>query len=122
MKTEPLFCSFRYALSGLVYVVRSQRNAKIHLVIALGVMLTGAVLKLSRLEFAILVLTVGSVFAAEIANTVVETLVDLVSPERNELARVTKDAAAAAVFCLASMSIGIGLLLLGPPAYERLFG
>jgi len=103
-------------------VVRSQRNAKIHLVIAVSIALVGAFLDLSLLDWAILALTIGVVFAAEIGNTVVEAIVDLVSPEYNDLAKVAKDAAAAAVLCLAAISIAVGLLVLGQPLYDRLFG
>ena len=122
MKTKSLYHSFRCALAGLVYVLRTQRNAKIHLVIAVTVVLMAAFLDLSLLDLAILVLTIGVVFAAEIGNTVVEAIVDLVSPEYDDLAKVAKDAAAAAVLCLATISIAVGLLVLGQPLYERLFG
>ncbi len=122
MKTKSLYHSFRCALAGLVYVLRTQRNAKIHLVIAVTVVLMAAFLDLSRLDLAILVLTIGVVFAAEIGNTVVEAIVDLVSPEYDDVAKVAKDAAAAAVLCLATISITVGLLVLGQPLYERLFG
>ncbi len=122
MKTKSLCHSFRCALAGLVYVLRTQRNAKIHLVIAVTVVLIAAFLDLSLLDWAILVLTIGVVFAAEIGNTVVEAIVDLVSPEDNHLAKVAKDAAAAAVLCLAAISIAVGLLVLGQPLYDRLFG
>ncbi len=122
MKTKSLYHSFRCALAGLVYVLRTQRNAKIHLVIAATVVLMAAFLGLSLLDLAILVLTIGVVFAAEIGNTVVEAIVDLVSPEYDDVAKVAKDAAAAAVLCLATISIAVGLLVLGQPLYERLFG
>ena len=122
MKTKSLCQSFRCALAGLVYVLRTQRNARIHLVIAVTVVLMAAFLDRSLLDLAILVLTIGVVFAAEIGNTVVEAIVDLVSPEYDDLAKVAKDAAAAAVLCLATISIAVGLLVLGQPLYERLFG
>lgn len=115
MKTRSLWHSFACAFSGLRDVVRGGRNAKIHIVIALVVIATGLWLKISRTDWAILLLTIGAVFAAEAANTALESVVDLVSPDHHELARRAKDCAAAAVLMLAIMAVAVGLLILGPP-------
>jgi len=100
------------------YVIRTQRNAKIHLAITLAVIVLGLFLKLTAIQWAVLVVTIGLVLFAEMLNTVIESLVDLVSPDYHPLAKIAKDAAAGAVFILAIMAVIVGLLILGPPLWE----
>lgn len=114
MKTSSLWHSFRCGFVGLWDVFRSGRNAKIHAVVAGAVIVTGFCLPLSRTDWAILTLMIGAVIAAEAANTAIEILVDLVSPEYHEFARRSKDAAAGAVLALAITAIAVGGLILGP--------
>ena len=123
MRTRSLWHSFQCALAGLWYAVRSGRNVRIQIVIAVVVVSLAAFLKLTLSDWAILALTIGMVIAAEMGNTVVETIIDLVSPEYHELAKVAKDVVAGAVLCLALASVAVGLLILGPPlAAAWLFG
>lgn len=111
--------SFTCAFSGLGYVLRTQQNARIQVAVAVSVGVVAGFSKITLTEWAILVSTVGAVFAAEICNTVVETVIDLVSPEYQRSAKVAKDAAAGAVLLLAMLSVVIGILILGPPLYEH---
>jgi len=113
--------SFQDAVAGLLYVVRTQRNAQIHLTIALVVVLLGVWLRLPLLHWAVLVLTMGFVLVGEMLNTVAETLVDLVSPGYHPLAKIAKDIAAGAVLLTALVSVVVGFLILGPPLWQRLF-
>ncbi len=112
--------SFRYAFSGLWYVIRTQRNAWIHALASLLVLALGLWLRLSTQEWAMIVLAVGLVWMAEFVNTALEAVVDLASPEHHQLAKVSKDVGATAVLIAALVSIIIGLLILGPPLYDRL--
>ncbi len=117
--------SFRYAFAGWWYMLRTQRNAWIHAVISTAVFALGLWLGLGRLEWAILVLTVGLVWMTEFVNTALEALVDLASPDLHPLAKVGKDVAAAAVLVGAGTAVLVGLLVLGPPLWARvsvLFG
>lgn len=111
--------SFRYAFAGIGYVIRTQPNAWIHAVISLGVIILGAWLDLARIEWALIVLAMGVVWAAEIMNSAIEAVVDLVSPEPHPLAKVAKDCAAGAVFVTAIMAVVVGLLVLGPPLWAK---
>jgi|GEM_PF-259760 len=113
-ESEGLLHSFRYAFAGLWYALRTQRNLRIHLTAAFLVILMGALLGVSPVEWAILALTIGAVIAAELFNTVIEALVNLVSPEWHPLARVAKDVAAAAVLCLAFVAVAVGLAIFIP--------
>jgi diacylglycerol kinase len=80
----------------------------------------GLWLGLGRLEWAIIVLTVGLVWMAEFVNTALEAVVDLASPDLHPLAKVGKDVAAAAVLVGACTAVVVGLLVLGPPLWARL--
>ena len=122
MRSRNLLESFRYAFAGLAYALRTQRNTRIHLTIAAGAVALGLWLGLSLTQWAVLVLTIGSVLVSEMLNTVAETLVDLVSPGYHPLAKVVKDVTAGAVLLTALISIIVGLLILGPPLWARLFG
>ncbi len=120
MKARSFWHSMRCALSGMRYLWRSGRNLKIEMLIAVAVVIVGLCLPLSRSDWAIMVLTIGAVFAAEAANTSIEAAVDLTSPDYHDLAKLAKDVAAGAVLILAIAAIFIGLLVLGPPLLERL--
>lgn len=113
-ESEGLLHSFRYAFAGLWYALRTQRNLRIHLSAAIIVVLLGALLGLSSVEWALLALTIGAVVVSELFNTVIEALVNLVSPERHPLAKVAKDVAAAAVLCMAIMAVAVGLAVFVP--------
>jgi diacylglycerol kinase len=101
-------------------MLRTQRNAWIHAVVSTAVFVLGLWLGLGRLEWAILVLTVGLVWMAEFVNTALEAVVDLASPDLHPLAKVGKDVAAAAVLVGACTAVVVGLLVLGPPLWGRL--
>jgi diacylglycerol kinase len=101
-------------------MLRTQRNAWIHAVISTAVFVLGLWLGLGRLEWAIIVLTVGLVWMAEFVNTALEAVVDLASPDLHPLAKVGKDVAAAAVLVGACTAVVVGLLVLGPPLWARL--
>ena len=112
--------AFRYAFHGWFYVLRTQRNAWIHTVVALVVLILGIWLWLPARDWAVLVLTIAMVFAAEFINTAIEAVVDLASPEIHPLAKVGKDVGAAAVLVAAIASVLVGLLILGPPLWLKL--
>jgi len=120
MHSPNLRSSFRYAFAGLWYAWRTQRNTRIHLTVAGAVVALGIWLRLSPMEWALLVLTIGFVLVGEMLNTVAETLVDLVSPDYHPLAKVVKDVAAGAVLLTAIISVICGLLILGPPLWRRM--
>lgn len=112
--------SFQHAFAGLWYAVRTQRNARIHVSIAIIVVVLGLVLELGTSQWAILVLTIGFVVACELLNTVVEVVIDLVTEEYHPLAKQAKDLAAAAVLTSAIIAVAVGVLVLGPPLLTRL--
>lgn len=113
--------SFRYAFAGWWFVIRTQRNAWIHAVVSVAVLLVSTWLKLAARDWAIIVFAIAMVWTAEFINTALEAVVDLAShQEHHELARVGKDVGAAAVLIASLASALIGLLILGPPLWEKL--
>ena len=122
MRSRNIFESFRFAFSGLWYALRTQRNTRIHLTITAAVVVLGLFLGLSYVQWAVVTLTIGFVLVSEMLNTVAETLVDLISPGYHPLAKIVKDVTAGAVLLAAIVSIVVGLLVLGPPLWERFFG
>lgn len=122
MRSRNILESFRFAFVGLWYALRTQRNTRVHLAIAAVVVVLGLCLNLSYVQWAVLTLTIGFVLVSEMLNTVAETLVDLISPGYHPLAKVVKDVTAGAVLLTAIVSVVVGLLVLGPPLWKRLFG
>lgn len=104
---DGFWSSARHAWNGLVHTVVHQPNMKVHVVSAILVSLVGSGLPLGLAEKVTLIFCVLLVFFAEILNSALETLVDLATQELDEKARVTKDAAAAAVLVL---SIGAAVI------------
>ncbi len=117
--------SFVYAWSGLVYAIRTQRNARVHAAIGTVAIVLGIVLRISPVEFAIVFVAITGVFIAEMFNTVAEACVDLATSEYHPLARIAKDVAAGAVLLNAMLSVAIGVFVYVPhlwPLLLRLIG
>ena len=106
--------SFRYAFRGIARVFHTQRNMQIHVIIALLVIVAGIWFQLRIAEWLFIVLAMGFVFSAEIFNSAVEELVNLVSPGYNEKAGRVKDMAAGAVLIAAITAAIIGLFIFVP--------
>lgn len=109
-----------HAIRGWMYVLKTQHNAWIHSLVATIVILLGFWLETPARDWAVLVLTIAMVFTAEFVNTAIEAVVDLASPEKHPLAKVGKDVGAGAVLVAALSAVLIGLLILGPPLFEKL--
>jgi diacylglycerol kinase (ATP) len=113
--------SFRHAFAGWWFVIRTQRNAWIHAVVSISVMIISFWLNLSTRDWAIIVVAIAIVWTAELLNTALEAVVDLASPQQHYLAKVGKDVGAAAVLIAATAAALIGFLILGPPLWQRIF-
>ena len=115
LSVRGLIASFGYAGAGIGYLLRSQRNARIHLVLAVAAILLALWLKISTVEWAVLGLTIGLVFLAEAFNTAIESTIDLLSPDVHPLAKIAKDTAAAGVLLAAVTALVVGAFLFLPP-------
>jgi diacylglycerol kinase (ATP) len=112
--------SFSHAFAGMEYVLKTQKNAYIHTIATISVILMALWLEISAVPFAVLILTIGTVWTAEFINTSLEAVVDLASPEKHPLAKVGKDVGAAAVLIAAISSVIIGIIILGPAFLSKL--
>ena len=111
-----LFVSFGYAWAGMAYAFRTQRNFKIHTLVASVALGLAAYLRLPPVEVAVIGLTVGAVMAMELINTAIESVVDLtVQQTYHELAKIAKDCAAGAVLISAIVALVVAASLLLPP-------
>jgi diacylglycerol kinase len=115
-----LLRSFRFAFRGLGQVLARERNARIHLAAGVVALAASIWLGLSRAELALVVLAIALVLAAEVFNTVVERVLDLLHPGHSERVRAIKDMSAAAVLVTALGALATALLLLLPHLIDRL--
>lgn len=111
---KKLIRSFGYAFKGVAYATTSQLNFRIHLVATAVALLLGWFLHISTGEWQWVMLCITIVLVTEIFNTMIETLVDLVSPGYNEKAGRIKDMAAGAVVIAAAFAIITGIIIFLP--------
>ncbi len=114
--------SFKYAGSGLLHALRREKNFRRQLVFGLFVIILALLLNFSRTEWLVLLLTICLVLTAELLNTVIELLVDLVTEEKFlPKAKLTKDVSAAFVLLISIFSLVLGMLLFIPHLLKLIF-
>lgn len=113
-KNRTFIDSFRYAFEGVRTVFQEERNMRSHTLSTLGVIIMSLFLPLSLYEWLWILLVCFLVFVMEIWNTVVENIVDFISPGRHPLAKKIKDMAAAAVLLTSFFSLLVGAMILVP--------
>ena len=107
--------SFKYAFSGISYVLKTSRNFKIQLIFAVTSLMIGFLLQISQRNYVILIATIMSVLILEILNTSIESLVDLVvKKEFSSLAKISKDTSAGAVLLASINSVIIAVYIFVP--------
>lgn len=106
--------SFKYAIEGIIYAFKYEQNITIHFIATILVILFSIILKISLLEWIIIILMIGLVIATELINTSIEAIVDLSTNEITSLAKIAKDTAAAAVLVFAITSIIIAGIIFIP--------
>jgi diacylglycerol kinase len=106
--------SFKYAFQGLHTALKNEPNFRVHIVIAILTLTAGCLLGLTSIEWLFLTFTIFYVLTFELLNTVLEAMVDLVSPEITPSAKIAKDVSAACVLLGAFMAIVVGVTLFLP--------
>lgn len=106
--------SFSYAFQGIKTAFKNEPNLRIHTLFAIAAIGTGAFLGISKVEWLVLVFTIFYVISLELLNTVLEAIVDLVSPEIRGAAKIAKDVSAAMVLLAAIFSVVVGAILFLP--------
>ena len=112
--------SFRYAFEGFIYVIRTQKNAWVHLTATISTVLIAWWLGIDKVGWLAILLVIGLVWMAEFMNTALEIIVDLASPEKHPLAKIGKDVGAASVLIAAFLAVIIGFIVLWQPLVDKL--
>lgn len=113
--------SLGFAIAGVRHAFRSQRNFRIHSVIAGVVVIAGFALRISRVEWAVIVVLIALVIGLELLNTAIESLVDVASSTFHPLAKIAKDTAAGAILLVALGSAAAGLIIFLPRLWRLFF-
>lgn len=108
------FNSFGYAIKGIIAAIKTEQNLLIDLFFAIIVIVLGILLKISLIEFCILILSIGLVISFELINTAIEYTVDMAMPEIHPYAKISKDVASGAVLFSAICSLAVGLIIFLP--------
>lgn len=115
MGSRSLLWSFNYAIQGIVYTLRTQRNMRLHVAAALATLIAALILHVDRIGLVAVLFAVALVFVTELANTALEAAVDLATDTFDPLAKTAKDVAAGAVLVAAVNAVVVGFLVLFEP-------
>ncbi len=121
MKTRSFLESLNYAIEGIAYTISTQRNMKIHIVIGLFVILFSWYLHITKVELSIIFIVISLVFVAELLNTSIEILLDMIEDKYNKNVKHVKDIQAGAVLIFSIFSVIVGFLIFWPYAHKILF-
>ena len=114
--------SFSYSIDGLKYAYKNEQSMLIHILVTIFVLSLNTILtlmdKIGKEVWWVSLIVIGMVLAAELINTAIEAVVDMVTTEYNPLAKVAKDCGSAATFVLAMMAAAIGIVIYGPIVLE----
>lgn len=111
---KKLASSFRFAIEGLVHALKYNQNLRIHFAAGFIVVIASIIFRVNAFEMGILGVMILLVICAEMINTAIEEMVDLISREHHEQAKVAKDVAAGMVFLTAAGSVIVGILVFTP--------
>lgn len=114
MKSKKIMDHFQYAIEGIQSTWKSEGNMKFHVVVMCLVLLGGVFFQISLMEWMLCFLCFGTVLGAELLNTAIEATIDLVMPEKHELAKKAKDSAAGGVLVVAIFAFLIGCIIFLP--------
>jgi diacylglycerol kinase (ATP) len=106
-----LIDSFNYAIEGLIHVLRTHRNMRIHFAVAIGVLVAAVWIGVNRFELIALILAIAFVFIAEMINSAIEQAIDVATTSFDPLAKLAKDIAAGAVLIAAVTAVAVGYLV-----------
>ena len=113
-KKRTFIDSLKDCLNGLSFIMLSEHNFKREILLAVITLLASYFLKVTKIEFMIILIVIALVIVSEIFNTAIEKVVDLYTREYNEIARITKDVSAFAVLTMCFFSVVIGIIIFVP--------
>jgi diacylglycerol kinase (ATP) len=118
-RAPSLIESFNFAFEGIIHVLRTQRNMRIHFGVAIVVLIAGLAVDVSRLELIALLLAIAFVLIAEMLNTALEAAIDVATTSFDPMAKLAKDIAAGAVLIATVNAIAIGYLVFSGQVANR---
>jgi diacylglycerol kinase (ATP) len=118
-RAQNLLESFNFALEGIIHVLRTQRNMRIHFLVAVIVLVAAVAIGVSKLELIALLLAIGFVFIAEMINSAIEQAIDVATTSFDPLAKLAKDIAAGAVLIATVNAVAIGYLVFSGEVADR---
>ena len=119
-KNKTIVDSFKHAYEGIISSIIRERNMHIHVSFAVLVIIFGALFQISYVEWLVCLMLIGLVISLELINTAIEAIVDMITTEENQMAKIAKDTAAGAVLVSAIISAFIGLVIFLPKIFEFL--
>ena len=122
MSTRPrpsVFESFNYAIEGVIHVLRTQRNMRIHFAVAVAVLAVAAAVGVAKIELIALLLAIAFVLCAEMINTALEGAIDVATTSFDPMAKLAKDIAAGAVLIASVNAVAIGYLVFAGKAADK---
>ena len=111
--------SFNYAFEGIIHVLRTQRNMRIHFVAAIAVIVFALIVSVSKLELIVLLISIAFVLIAEMINTAIEHTIDVATTSFDPMAKLAKDIAAGAVLIAAVNAVAVGYLVFSGKTASR---
>jgi diacylglycerol kinase (ATP) len=111
--------SFNYAFEGIIHVLRTQRNLRIHFAIAVAVLILALIVDVTKLELIALLISVTFVLIAEMLNTAVEAAIDIATTSFDPMAKLAKDIAAGAVLIAAANAVLVGYIVFSGRVGDR---
>jgi len=119
MKKPSVIDSFNYAIEGVVHVLRTQRNLRIHFAVAVAVLVVAVAVGVSKLELIVLLISIAFVLVAEMINTAIESAIDAATTSFDPMAKLAKDIAAGAVLIASVNAVAIGYLVFAGKAADK---
>jgi diacylglycerol kinase (ATP) len=120
MRRAPtLLDSFNFAFEGIIHVLRTQRNLRIHFAVAVSVLILALIVNVTKMELIALLISVTFVLIAEMLNTAVEAAIDIATTSFDPMAKLAKDIAAGAVLIAAINAIAVGYIVFSSKVADR---
>jgi len=110
-RSRTIFDSFNYAFEGIIHVLRTQRNMRIHVAVAIGVIVLALVVAVSKIELIALLISISFVLIAEMVNSAIEGAIDVATTSFDPMAKLAKDVAAGAVLIATLNAVAVGYLV-----------
>ena len=110
--------SFKHAFDGLVYSFTRHPNLRVHLVAAILTIFAGIYFSLGLIEWIILAFTISLVFITEMINTSIESMVDLITQEHHQSAKIAKDVSAGMVLLTSTLAVIVGIIIFAPKFFN----